>query len=78
MMLNSDFVRAQAGIWRSACSGIPLVMKPPASIGLIVCCMPGPARAEELAIGHQLLAKSGQPEAEAAWRDSRSCSSVRQ
>ena len=28
-----------------------------------------PARSEELAIGHQLLAKSGEPEAESAWSD---------
>ena len=28
-----------------------------------------PARKEEVAIAHELLAKSGQPETEAAWRD---------
>jgi len=67
LMLNSDFVRAQPGIWRSAAPGIPLVMKAARnSIGLIVCCTVRPARAEELAIGHATARQIRPAEAEAA------------
>ena len=68
-MLNSDFVRAQAAEFAKR-----ILREAPADETTRIqwayqVLFARPARTEELAIARQLLAKSGQPEAETAWRD---------
>ncbi len=69
LLLNHDFVQTQA-----AALAKRLLREAPADEAARIhwACQllfARPARAEELAIGHQLLAQSGEPHAEAAWCD---------
>ena len=68
MMLNNDFVQVQATelakrLLREADGETKRINR---AYQLLFA---RPARKEEVAIAHELLAKSGQPETEAAWRD---------